>query len=409
MASNECSPATIRISIADMLALKVRSQGSDASDLPESLYQRLPAKAMGLMATLPQGDIHVSISSRSAPGADYSIEKIFPSNVEGFVMVYALQANRRYEAVEIAYQGENFGIAQFINISNQWVAAHQENSIGATGCYRYLSPTAEQWGVIRRDSGYVAVDPAETTPLPKQDKTEQLASGVCIRMPVPSALPTFSRVELALDPNPDDRSRWLSFDAYLGERALKSHPPKTMIPCFRDWEERLMRECGLEAWIFSQGMFFLDRIEWWGSKNRRRTEHEGIDFALGKSTDARIMPMPPTTPVRAIADGEAVATLDDFLGRTVLVRHPTIMNEESAVFYTLYSHIQPKDGLSGQVSKGQILGRIGEPKSSNTPMHLHLTAAWIPPSIRPEQITMNHINHAFAPIVLVDFFKSLGC
>jgi hypothetical protein len=408
MVSNERSPAIIRISIADMLALKVRSQGSDASGLPESLYQRMPAKAMGLMATLPQGNIQVSISRRSAPGADYSIEKVFPSNVEGFVIAYALQPNRRYEAVEISYQGEKFGIARFCSISNHWVEAHQESSSGAPGRYHYLSPTAEQWGVIRRDSGYIAVDPAVLIPTLKQTKTEQLASGVCIRMPVASTLPAFSRVELTLDPNPGDKSRWLSFDEYLDERALKSHPPDAMISYFRDWKERLTRECGLESWTFSEGMFFLDRSEWWGNRNRRRTEHEGIDFALGKSADARIIAIPAMTPVRAIADGETVAALDDFLGSTVLVRHPSIMNEESAVFYTLYSHIQPGDGLSEQVSKGQILGRIGESKSSNAPMHLHLTAAWIPPTIRPDELTMNHINHAFAPIVLVDFFEALG-
>jgi hypothetical protein len=407
MVANERSPAVIRISIADMLALRVRSQGPNAPKLPEFLYQQLPLTAMGLIATLPQEKIQVSIPYRSAPGTDYSIEKVFPSYVEGFVVAYALQSNRRYEAIEISYQGSKFGIAQFCIIANQW-AESQKAGQSIAPCRRlYVSPTLEQWGVIRRDSGYVAVDPAEIIPTLKQTNPGQPASGVCIRIPVSSALPSFSRVELTLDPNPGDNSRWMSFEEYQIERARKSRLPETMIRCLGDWEDQLTQECGLESWIFSEGMLFLDRIEWWGNRNRRRTEHEGIDFALGRIADGRISAIPTTTPIRAIAEGEAVAVLDDFLGKTILVRHPSIKNEESAVFHTLYSHIQPEDGLSGQVSKGQILGRMDAAKSSNAPRHLHLTAAWIPPSIPPDEFTMNHLNHAFAPIVLIDFSNNL--
>jgi murein DD-endopeptidase MepM/ murein hydrolase activator NlpD len=410
----ESPPCTVRISISDMMALRVRAHGSNVP-LPEFLYQSLPARAMTLLATLPRGDIQVSIPHQNDPDSGYPIEKNFPSASDGFILVYALQPNRHYRVAEVFYRGNNFDIAQFCSIAAKRVEAREGKITIAPGLYVYLSPTVERWGAILRDSGYIAADPSklssEISMALKQSRQGQLASGVFIRMPVQmgdkqpfvSAPPSFSRVELTLDTNPGDRSHWLSFEEYQSARARKSRLPEILIRFFRDWQKRLTKESGFESWIFLPGMLFSDHIEWWGNRNRRRTEHEGIDFALGQKPDGSVQNIPAGTPVRAISDGEIVAVLDDFLGKTIVVQHPEIRNQDSAIFHTLYSHIQTEEGLSGRVSKGQILGRIGKSKSINTPMHLHLTAAWIPKSIRPKELTMNHIHPAFAPIMLVDF------
>jgi murein DD-endopeptidase MepM/ murein hydrolase activator NlpD len=413
MKPNESPPCAVRISIADMMALRIRAHAS-SSPLPEYLYQSLPPRAMTLMATLPQEDIQVSIPHQSDPDSGYPIEKDFPPASDGFILIYALQPNRQYKAIEVFYRDKNYEIAQFCSIATRQVETREGKIAIAPNLYVYLSPTVEQWGVILRDSGYIAADPSklssEISMALKQSRQGQLASGVFVRMPVQmgdkqpfvSAPPSFSRVELTLDSNPGDRSHWLSFEEYLSARARKSRPPEIFIQDFRDWQDRLTEECGFESWIFLPGMLFSDHIEWWGDRNRRRTEHEGIDFARGRKPDGSVQNIPPGTPVRAIADGEVIAILADFLGKTVIVRHPKIRNEDSAIFHTLYSHIQSEEGLTGQVSKGQILGKIGEIKSFNAPMHLHLTAAWIPQFIRPNELTMNHVNPAFAPIVLVD-------
>ncbi len=407
MDSNENSPCVIRVSISDMVALRVRAQASGASNLPKFLYQQLPSQAMGLMATLPTGDIQVSIPHKLDKNFGYPIQKDFLPADDGFILTYALQPNRRYEAIEVFYQGGNYPIGPFCSIAKRWARDHEGTGSTASGNNVYMSPDVEQWGVIRRDSGYIAVDPA-TFSFKRVKAQEQLASGVSIRMVAGSSRPSFLQVALKFDPDPGESSHWLSFNEYRSERARKSRLPKILVQSFRNWKEQLSEESGLKSWIFSEGMLFLDRVEWWGNKNRRRTEHEGIDFALGKNAVANVESIPPGTPIRAIMDGEAVAVLDDFLGKTVLVRHPAIRNEDAAIFYTLYSHIQPANGLTGQVAQGQILGRIGESKPGNAPMHLHLTAAWIPQSIPPGELTMNHIQHAFAPIILIDFFESLS-
>jgi murein DD-endopeptidase MepM/ murein hydrolase activator NlpD len=179
------------------------------------------------------------------------------------------------------------------------------------------------------------------------------------------------------------------------------------VPDFRQWLECLARESGFQSWLFRPGMFFGEGIEWWGDGNPRRTEHEGIDFAEGRRPDGCIRSIPEGTPARAIADGEVAAFLDDFLGKTVVVRHASIVDPGGDVFYTLYSHIRPETQRLDPVAKGQILGRVHKAKSAGAPAHLHLTGAWIPPSIPPGEIRMTHIDPAFLPVVLTNFNELL--
>jgi hypothetical protein len=376
---NKRQPGIIRISIADMTELRVRR--SLASALPELLYQNLPADAMTLFATLPRQSIYVSI-----PHSRYPIERTFPPAIDGLLLIYSLQTNRRYEATQVIFQNRDLKIAQFCSFAEQWTEDHVGKISAAPGRYDYASPTVEQWGVILRDSGYLAADPSK----PLQG---QLASGVSIRIPVLIGeknplvhLPGFSRVELALDEN-----RWMSFEEYQRLRTLQSQPPGIIIRALCDWSNQLAEESGQTSWNFLPGMLFADRAQWWGNHDRRRTEHEGIDFTI-----------PQGTPVRAMVDGEVVAILTDFLDRTVIVRHAAIRNDNAAILYSLYSHIQPENDLSGPISKGRIIGRMGLSKSTFAPIHLHLTTAWIPQSINPDELTMGHINPAFAPIVLIN-------
>jgi hypothetical protein len=387
MGSEQIFPCVLRISISDMLALRVRTQQPNAPQLPEFLYQQAPVQGLGLIATLPQKNIQVSIP--------YPIEKRLPPSSDGLVLIYALQPNRRYEAIEALYEHQNYTIMQLHSLAKNWLGSQKQTA--AAGGHRFFHPDVDQWGVIRRDNGYVANFGA----FPEMHHMEisRLTSGVTIRLPARSA-PRFEQVELALDHNPCEKSRWMSFDEYASERARQSKIPEILNQNFREWEIRLAEESGLKSWVFSEGMLFLDRMEWWGTKNRRRTEHEGIDFALGKDA-GNVSSIPSGTPVRAIAGGEVVAILNDFLGKTILVQHSTIRNKAN-IFYTLYSHIQPVSDLPAKAYQGQILGVVGESKSGSAPMHLHLTAAWIPESILPGQLTMDHINHAFAPIVLVN-------
>jgi murein DD-endopeptidase MepM/ murein hydrolase activator NlpD len=215
-------------------------------------------------------------------------------------------------------------------------------------------------------------------------------------------LPAFTQVELTLDPQPGPRTLWVGFDEYRKDREAQSRPPALLVPDFFAWLERLKSESGFESWVFRPGMFFGDCVEWWGDRNRRRTPHEGIDFAEGRLADGSIRSVPEGTPVRAISDGVLAEILDDFLGKTVVLRHPDVRREDGSVFHSLYSHIHPESSLSGAVGKGRLLGKVLKSTGAGAPAHLHLTAAWIPESVSAEGISLEHVSSSFAPVVLIN-------
>ena len=408
--------STLRISAADMAALRVRVQGAGNAGLPEFLYQCLPIGAMSLIATVPHSNCPVSIPYQRQPGHGYLIRKSRPADPDGLVIIYRLQPNRRYEAIEILFQGTKTGVEEFCRYAARWVEKHAGRICPIPGQYAYFAPTMEHWGAILRDCGYVALDPSamptEITPEIRKMPQDQLASGIMARIalhrgdkqPSGKVLPVFVQVELSLEQNSEPKSQWIGFLDYQEIRNLQMRPPASFVPEFRQWLKEFTKECCLQSWIFPPGTGFGEHIEWWGEKNRRRTEHEGVDFAQGYGSDGSVHTIPQGTPVRAIADGEIVTILDDYMNKTVVVRHPSILNSRGQVFCILYSHIKPGAGLPGTfVAKGRPLGSVIKAKAAGAPAHLHLTGAWIPQPMDCREITLDKISAAYAPVTLVDF------
>ncbi len=237
------------------------------------------------------------------------------------------------------------------------------------------------------------------------------SSGIIARIPVyagekrqsEEVLPVFSRAEVALDLNPGLQSDWISFAEYQRIRADRARLPDSIVPDFHEWLRLLTEESGFKCWIFLPGMLFGNRIEWWGDGCRRRTEHEGLDFATGILHNGEICSIPEGVPARALADGEVAAVLDDFIGKTVVVRHSTISRPNGDIFHTLLSHIQPQVRRQDTVAKGQIIGKVGKSAKAGAPAHLHLSGAWIPRTLAAHEIRMDHIHPAFEPVALANF------
>ncbi len=405
--------STLRISASDMTALHVRTCPRNASR-PQFLYQALPDKAAGLIATIPTGAFAVSIPHSSDLRKGYEILRTPPPDGNGFMIVYALQPDRRYVAVEIRFHGRSYGIADFRETARQWMQSSGDTEY-VSGQYGYLAPNLDLWGVLLRDHGYIALDPlqisSDITPELQSRTRDRQGSGIIARIPVEirytmqaaTALPVFARVELTRDAHPAPQSHWISFDEYRESRTKQSRPPASIIPDFLEWMKRLSAESKLRCWVFRPGMLFGDCTEWWGDRNRRRTQHEGLDFAEGIGIDTTLQAIPEGTPVRAMADGEVLSLLDDFLGKTAVIRHSAMFDTSGRVFHTLYSHILPETGLHGPLAKGQLLGTVRKSTNAATPPHLHMAGAWIPQDHGPEEITLDRVSHAYSPVMLADF------
>ncbi len=406
----------IRISIEDMIALGIRAVKSP--NLPPRLvYQELPESAMTLIATVPRATPAVSIPQLNGI---YPILREQPKESKAIVVIYVQKPDHRYVAEEVLYAGRSFSSARFFEFAARQVRKNLGGLRPVPGRYAYFSPSRDQWQLILSDGGYTVLDPStmvfDINPEIVNSRQDPLSSGVTARIPVQTGqrspvsrlFAAFARVEITLVPNPNPESAWTCFAEFRRARVKQSRPPASIAPEFQEWVQLLAEESGFKSWHFRRGMLCGDPIEWWGFRSRRRTLHEGIDFAEGSPLNAATPNIPEGTPVRALTEGEAVGILDDYLNKTVIVRHPAIQNESGSVFHTLFSHIHPAITIPSPVRKGQLLGNVGKSGKTGAPAHLHLTGAWVPEGIPSDKITMDLIHPGFMPIVLVNFNSSIS-
>jgi len=412
----------VRISVTDMAALKVRIRGRHRPDPPDFFYQILPPEGIALLATLatiPEVDENLTLS---IPGDDswrggWPFTVTLPEIAAGPVVVYQLQPDCRYAAVAVRADGHDYTLEEFIKIAGRRVRRIFGTLEQIPDRYFYAAPDKEEWGSILRDDGYTALNPENfstlrQTPVLPSCETERYGHIIQIRAPLYSGskpdrnpLPVFSRVEVLLDVSLDDNteSRWLDFEEYKRERAALAVVPDAIAAGFEEWLSQLTKESGFDKWRFRPGMAFGERTEWWGPRGRRRTVHEGLDFVEGFRGDA-VRLIPEGVPARAIASGEVVATLDDFMGKTVVVRHPSLTLPGGNVFHTLVSHIQTEGPPPAFVKKGEILGRVGKRADIRIRPHLHLTGAWFPDGFPFVEAGINTIMHpGFTPAILANF------
>lgn len=127
-------------------------------------------------------------------------------------------------------------------------------------------------------------------------------------------------------------------------------------------------------------MCFSDQEKWWiHDKNPRLTRHEGVDFCCYIDQKNEIVWLNEETKVPALYDGQIDAIFDDFLGKSVLVRHAS---DNRTQFCSIYAHIVPDQALKigDHITDGQKIGRCSVGKT--VPTHLHLSVLWLPVSAR---------------------------
>jgi len=126
-------------------------------------------------------------------------------------------------------------------------------------------------------------------------------------------------------------------------------------------------------------MRFSDRKQWWTHGKLRVTRHEGVDFCCYTDQKNEIVWFNEKTKVPTLYDGLICEVFDDFLGKSVLIRHSTV--NRGLQFCSIYSHIEPDLAIKigHHVAAGQCVGRCSSGKT--VPVHLHLTVLWFPASV----------------------------
>ena len=414
--------STLRIAATDMAALKVRIRGSNRPDPPEFFYQCLPSEGIVFLATLPRAGIAVSIPGEGSWRGGWPFTTAPPESASGLVVIYQLQPDCRYTAVAVRENGHDYPLDEFIEIAEHRTQDQFGNLEKIPGLYIHAAPDKEKWESILRDDGYAALNPENfqnyftmpvlpSSPVPHSSEAERFGHTLQIRaqlysgdkLPARNPLPVFSRVEIAIMKGECQEVIWLDFDEYRNMRARLTVVPGTIADGFSEWITRLTDESGFDRWRFRPGMTFDERTEWWGPRGRRRTIHEGLDFVEG-FRGGEVSLISEGVPVRAIASGKIVAALDDFMGKTVIVRHTSLTMPGGEVFHTLLSHIRMEEHLPTFVNKGEMLGRVGRRAGVHIHPHLHLTGAWFPADFPFAKAGIGTIIHpGFTPAILTDF------
>jgi murein DD-endopeptidase MepM/ murein hydrolase activator NlpD len=168
-------------------------------------------------------------------------------------------------------------------------------------------------------------------------------------------------------------------------------------------------ETGFEEWAFYAGMLFNSPEKWWGDGGNRTSPHEGLDICFYRNKKGNLLHLDETAKIPAMYDGEIVKIGDDFLGKSVYMRHP-VFDGRGNQLYTAYGHTAPCDISVGTIVKeGDIVVRIGK-ITKKTPLipHLHISAAWIPVLYPPEQLDWAALGDCSIS-VLLDPLDILSC
>jgi hypothetical protein len=140
-------------------------------------------------------------------------------------------------------------------------------------------------------------------------------------------------------------------------------------------------EEGFAEWHFKKGMRFGEAGKWWIDGGRRPHLHEGVDFCYYVAGNGAIKTVSPDTCVPPLYAGKVVNVFDDFIGRTILLKH-RIAGDNNLQLYSLYGHVNPLPHIviGADVDFSEKMATIADRNIKKRPMpsHLHLSTIWLP-------------------------------
>ena len=161
-----------------------------------------------------------------------------------------------------------------------------------------------------------------------------------------------------------------------------------------------LRETGFGEWVFLPGMLFQAPDKWWGNPEKRDKPHEGLDLYLYRDRKSRIRHLENTTRIPAMYRGVVVKILDDFLGKSVIMKHVQPDNKNIKTF-TIFGHTQPVAGLEKGTSfdQGDIITCLADTAKPNAMVapHLHISAGWSSKPIPQGDLNWKTIGTSNAP------------
>lgn len=163
-----------------------------------------------------------------------------------------------------------------------------------------------------------------------------------------------------------------------------------------------------DEWLLTSGMLFEAENTWWGDQKRRKSQHEGIDLGLFRKRNQEVIGFNEKTIMSAIFDGVVVGVFNDFLGKSVFMRHE-IANTDNRELCSIFGHIKlGGDICSGKILKeGEVVGSVADVGKSGVKPHLHITMGWLEKEITDDVCDWNVIGKSEV-MELVDPIEIIG-
>jgi murein DD-endopeptidase MepM/ murein hydrolase activator NlpD len=183
-----------------------------------------------------------------------------------------------------------------------------------------------------------------------------------------------NRIEIRVEPHLNMRTSSASWCEIPGLRSLKPTRFCEVLARQNDLDKH-----GFKRWVFQTGMLFEARDKWWGDRGKRGSPHEGVDFCFYRDRKGRLRRLSDATQVPTMYDGVVAGIVSDFLGKSVIVRHPC-QRVCGAELVSIYAHTKPNNGIDvgTAVAEGQPMATLAhtEGPRAGTGPHLHLSLGW---------------------------------
>ncbi|MHC4321546.1 MAG: hypothetical protein ACYST3_04650 [Planctomycetota bacterium] len=153
---------------------------------------------------------------------------------------------------------------------------------------------------------------------------------------------------------------------------------------------------GFKEWIFYPGMSFQDMEAWWTDNGLRPTPHEGIDLCFYRDNTGQVRRISNGTKIPVMYAGDIVHVHDDFLGKSIYVKH-SINDKSGNALHTIYGHTIPWNhhDTRKRVREGDIIAEISAlSENSKILPHIHITMAWIHESFPCKKLNWDTIGNS---------------
>ena len=164
----------------------------------------------------------------------------------------------------------------------------------------------------------------------------------------------------------------------------------------------------IEEWLLCSGMLFEAPNTWWEIQGKRNKLHEGLDLGFYKNQKKEIIGFDASTRIPTPYDGVIVGIFNDFLGKSIFVKHE-ISSADDGTLFTIFGHVNPeKEIYPGMcLEEGVIIASVASSGKSRMSPHLHISIGWAKKEITDKFLDWKIISSS-ERLKLIDPLEIIG-